>query len=123
MSWQFLIAGILAGFAAFVHAFGGERTNIKHLLASAIPANEQVELRAVWHGFSLILLFATVGLLLMAFSPVMENPRTIAHVIALACVCGGIAFFVFALRAGKPLATPQWLLLFAVAVLSWWGAG
>ena len=55
MNWILLIAGVLTALAALVHVFAGERTDIRHLMTSDVPMNEKIELRGVWHTFSIAL--------------------------------------------------------------------
>jgi uncharacterized membrane protein HdeD (DUF308 family) len=70
-------------------------------------------------------MLAAVGLLLLAFTNIIESPRTIAHMIAITFGASGILFLLLALRAGTKgvLQIPGWMFLLAIAVLSWWGAG
>jgi len=55
MNWPLLIAGILTALVTLVHAFVAERMDIRHLMASDVPLNEKIELRGVWHTFSIAL--------------------------------------------------------------------
>lgn len=124
MNWLFLIAGIVAAIGALIHAFLGERTDIKSLLASSVPPNEKVELRGLWHGFSAILTLTAVALFLLSLTDLIENPRTVAHLIAVTYAAVSLAFLAVVLRAGTSMLArvPQWVLLLAIAVLAWWGA-
>lgn len=122
MIWQFVLAGLIAALAAFVHGGLGEKTNIKHLWqAESVPLNEKLELRATWHSFTAI--FALSALLLgwIAFGQ-MEQAQTIAHLITITFGAAGLVFLIVALRAGKALQVPQWGLLFTIAALAFWGS-
>jgi membrane-anchored protein YejM (alkaline phosphatase superfamily) len=124
MIWQFFVAGLIAALGAFVHTVFGERTNIKNLWTSAVPINEKLELRGTWHGFGVLLVLTAVVLLLIALTDVIENPRMIAHFIAITYALIGLTFLSVVLREGVAQVdrVPGWLLLLAIAGFTWWGA-
>lgn len=124
MIWPFLLAGLLAATGTAVHTVLGERTNIRHVWASTLPHSEKLELRGVWHGFSVVLALTALALLAMALTDVVEQPRTLAHVIAVVYTGIGLVWLAVAVQAGvrQAMRVPQWLLLLAIGVLAWWGA-
>jgi hypothetical protein len=111
-----LTAAIVTGLATFVHAVGGEITTIASLTSSTIPSALQVELRAMWHGGTLILLGSTLILWRAAKRP--DKSEVVSY---LAWFYGlwGVTWMIVALIMGAQnlMDAPQWVLLLGIAGL------
>lgn len=124
MIWQFVVAGGIAALAAVIHAVMGERTDVRSLWRSDVPLNEKIELRGTWHAFSAVLALTALTLFVIGLTNRVESPRTLAHVIAVTHGLTGLAWLLVTLRSGlrQAVQVPQWVLLWVVAGLAWWGA-
>lgn len=124
MNWFLFSAGILTMLAALVHTFVGERTDIRHLLASDVPMNEKVELRGIWHTFSI----ALFGSALLSFYAVFVSRPEIVDSLLLGLasfyvLCGlMVLVLIVATQRDHLLRVPQWILLVLIGLLMWWGA-
>ena len=118
-----LVAGLIAGFAAFVHAIAGEYTDMRHMRSSDMPLNEQIEVRATWHIASITLGLSAILLLVMSFGSLPDQRQTIAQLIAIFYLIGGMVWVgvTLLMRRGMLFKVPQWILLLAIAGLTWWG--
>jgi len=123
MNWQFLVAGIIAAMAALVHTIGGESTNIRHLRRSDVPATEQLELRGVWHAFSIALTLSAAILLVSAFAGAPGMPIGVIQALAVYYALCALVWLVVTVitQVRLLLRVPQWLLLLAIAGFAWWG--
>lgn len=123
MNWLLFIAGILTGLTALVHAFAGERTDIRHLMASDVPLNEKIELRGVWHTFSL----ALGGSALLLFYAVFINQTALVEELlsglaVFYILCGLMVLgLILGTQRDHLAKVPQWLLLLIIGGLMWWG--
>lgn len=123
MNWFLLIAGVLTGLAAVVHALAGERTDIRHLMASDVPLNEKIELRGVWHTFSI----ALGGSALLLFYSVLVNrtllvDELLSGLAIFYILCGlMILGLILGTQRNYLVKVPQWLLLLVIGGLMWWG--
>lgn len=110
------VAAIVTGLATLVHAIGGEATTIANVTASDIPTALQVELRAMWHGGTVLLLVSSIILWRAAQrSEKSEAASCLAWVYGL----WGIGWVGIALLMGAQniVDAPQWVLLLGIAGL------
>lgn len=124
MNWFLIAAGILTMVAALIHALAGERTDIRHLMASDVPMNEKIELRGVWHTFS-IALFGSA--LLSFYAAFVSRPAIVdSLLIGLAsfyALCGLMVLgLIVTTRRDHLMRVPQWLLLLVIGAIMGWGA-
>lgn len=120
MSWQLVAAGLLAALGAAWHGAGGERTILRDLRASQTPPLSKVLLRTVWHLLTLTLSATAIWLLASGIA----GPGTLGGERFIAALYAGYALVALVVAAyrGALLKIPQWLLLGAIAALTWWGA-
>ena len=113
MNGFLLIAAVLTWLAAVVHGIAGHQTNLKHLAFAVIPQTEKLELEASWH-----LLTATFIALGAALFMLATGQWAGGGTAAFAVLFGvfGAIFFGYAWRAQTLWRTPQWALLWAIAV-------
>lgn len=113
----YLAAGIIVGLAAIVHGVGGELVNIAALLNTTLASNTLVELRAVWHGYTLILAGSAYILLAHTFGRRFSSDLMLA--LMLFYSIGGVIWLVVVFLMGTEnlLLTPQWILLLAIGGL------
>ena len=120
MNILLLIAGILTTLAALVHSIAGEITTIRPLASTELKQVPKLELRAVWYMITIHLFASAVMLFLLAFA---VNPDVMmGRFLALQFFCYGLAFL--GLTAVKHVGffqAPQWVLLFLIAGLTYWG--
>lgn len=123
MDPRLLAAALLSLAGAAVHTFAGERTDIRHLMASPVPLNEKLELRAVWHAYGITMLAASVALVAIALRPDAAG-AILARGIGALFVLHGIVTLATVLATDRRalLRVPQWLLMLAIGALAWWGA-
>ncbi|GEM_PF-1247509 len=115
-----LIAAIITGLSAIVHGIGAEVTTISSLTASTIPSNIQVELRAVWHGATLILLGSAF---LMLRAARLLHKSEITTLLIWFYGLWAVIWFVIALLMGAQnlIDAPQWALLLTIAAFTFVG--
>lgn len=114
MNGLYLAAALLALAAALIHGIGGHLTNLKRLKTSAVPPSEKLEIQASWHLVT-VTLAATAALLTWhALDPVA--PWLGLGLLGLFGLFG-LVFFAYALHAGSLWRTPQWALLWSIALL------
>lgn len=118
MNGFYLAAAVLTLLATLVHGIAGHQTNLKRLRASDLPTTEKLELQASWH--LLTITFGAVALLLAWHTVTPLAPWIGSAVLALFLLYG-LVFFVYAFRAGTVLRTPQWMLLWGIALLIYLG--
>jgi hypothetical protein len=119
MKRSLLIAGVLSAIAALVHGIAGEMTTIQSLLSTNIEAVPATELRAVWHMVTIHLSASAVMLFILAKSA----NKTLGRFLAVQFAGYGMVFLAVAVihQVGL-LETPQWILLFPIAGLTYWGS-
>lgn len=118
MNGFYLAAALLTLLATLVHGIAGHQTNLKRLRASDVSPTEKLELQASWH-----LLTLTFGamVLLLAWHAVTPLAPWIGSAALVLFALYGLVFFVYAIRAGTVWRTPQWLLLWGIALLIYLG--
>ena len=133
MNIGFLVAGILCVIGVFAHGIGGEYT-LRHVPTSAFPqipnGGSQIakqEVRMSWHGVTVIFLLSAVTLLLMAFTDMVVDTVTIAHVISIVFIGFALDIMIIPLIATRQLSTlvriPQWILCLVIAGATLTGLG
>lgn len=133
MNIGFLIAGVLCVIGVLAHGIGGEFT-LQRIATSAFPSIPnggshiaKQEVRMTWHGVTVIFLLSAVTLLLMAFTDVVLNTVTVAHIISIVFVGFALDIMFVPLIATRQLSTlariPQWILCFAIAGATLIGLG
>jgi len=111
-----LTAAIVTGLATFVHAVGGEMTTITGLTASEVTPSLQVELRAMWHGGTLILLGS--ALILLRAAKQSHSSELTALLVWFYGLWGMVWIGVALLMGAQNLIdAPQWALLLGIAGL------
>jgi hypothetical protein len=123
MNAPLLVAAILLLMGALIHTIGGERTDIKHLMQSAIPASQKVELRMSWYLAAIDMAVSGIYVLLAALGSVVPRNETLLGFIALRFGLYGLSALLLLLftRRDHLLKVPQWVLLIAIGLLVWWG--
>lgn len=120
MNIQFLIAGILTAITALVHSIAGEITTIRPLVNAELKDAPKLELRAVWYMVTVHLFASAIMLFFLAFS--VNGDVVIGKFLALQFLGYGLAFFTLAIVKQVGLfQVPQWVLLFLIAGLTYWG--
>ena len=111
------IAAILTVLAALAHTIGGEMTSIDALLNASLSATAQVELRAVWHLYSAVLI-GCAWILLRGASNHAEHTDLI-RVLAVLFLSGGVIWVgvVLLMSTEYFVSTPQWALLLVIGAL------
>jgi len=115
------------------HGIGGEYT-LRRIATSAFPqipnGGSQIakqEVRMSWHGVTVIFLLSAVTLLLMAFTDVIIDTVTIAHVISIVFIGFALDIMIVPLIATRQLSTlvriPQWVLCLVIAGATLTGLG
>lgn len=133
MNIGFLIAGILSAIGIFAHGIGGEYT-LQRIPTAAFPQIPnggshiaKQEVRMSWHGITVIFILTTIVLLLMAFTDVITNNVTVAHIISIVFMGLALDIFLVPLIATRHLITiiriPQWILCLAIAGATLIGIG
>ena len=120
MNILLLIAAILTTLAALVHSIAGEITTIRPLANADLKQVPKLELRAVWYMITIHLFASAIMLFLLAFA--VTPDIVMGKFLALQFFCYGLAFL--GLAAVKHVGffqTPQWVLLFLIAGLTYWG--
>jgi hypothetical protein len=130
MNIPILIANILTLFAFFIHTFMGD-----HELKTIEPENENDEkylkrekwtmARSGWHWISLDLLFATIGLGIINFTDFLESESLLLQILAIYFLGYGVVWLIgIAISKSFPknyLKLGQWILLWLISVLVYWG--
>jgi hypothetical protein len=119
MKIRLILASLLLFATAFVHAWGGELTDIKALAQSGIAEIFEYEIRAVWHAISID--FASSALILAWL--ISKNRWTkydlLYRPIGWRMMLYGLVFLFVVLTQDvtRVLALPQWALLFTIGLL------
>jgi hypothetical protein len=123
-----IIANLLALFTFVVHTFAGDREYQKIEPEADSPERFRIFWtmgRGAFHIVSIDFLFATIGLALINFTDYFEQTKLLLDLLALYFVGYGIAFLATLVISKKfsniYLKMWQWLLMFAVAGLIYWG--
>ncbi|MEP3208549.1 MAG: hypothetical protein ABJN95_05120 [Maribacter sp.] len=128
MNTILIIANLLVLFTFIIHTFGGDQ-NLREIEPDAESPNR---LRIFWtmgrgafHIVSIDFLFATIGLALINFTDFFEEPALLLNLLALYFLGYGIAFLTSLSISSKfpniYLKMWQWLLMFVIAGLIFWG--
>lgn len=119
MNLWFLAGGLITGFAAVVHAIGGQLIDIRHLKESDIPSNEKIEFYGVWHLISGNFLIGTVTLLLLAITDFGESGIILALFISVNFLLYAITFLIISIleKQKQFFRVPQTFLLFLMGIL------
>ena len=129
MSTPLLIANLLLLLAFFVHTFIGDR-ELRILEPSA--DNKQPTARAVWtmvrcgwHWISFDLLFATIALGVINFSELIVQEYFLLQVLMIYFLAYGLVWLI-TIIISKPFAQNylklgQWILLWTIGGLIYWG--
>lgn len=130
MNTPILIANILTLLAFFVHTFMGDR-ELKLIQPNPDEDENYVKqekwtmVRCGWHWISFDLLFATVGLSLINFTDYFENEELLLQIVALYFLGYGVVWLiVIAISKHFPksyLKLGQWILLWIISGLVYWG--
>ena len=120
MNIPLLIAGILTILAAFVHSIGGEMTPIRPLANAELKEVTKLELRAVWYMVTIHLFASAIMLFILAFA--VNREVVMGRFLAIQFFGYGWAWLGLAMvkRVGV-FQVPQWVLLFLIAGLTYWG--
>ncbi|MDP2301816.1 MAG: hypothetical protein Q8N03_05255 [Ignavibacteria bacterium] len=130
MNIPILSANILALLAFFIHTFMGDRE-----LKIIEPESENDEkylkrekwtmVRSGWHWISVDLLFATIGLGIINFTDFFESEKLLLQILAIYFLGYGIVWLiVITISKSFPknyLKLGQWILLFLISGLLYWG--
>jgi len=128
MNTTLLIANALVLLTFFAHTFGGDQEYRK---IEPLPESP-TKLRIFWtmgrgafHIVSVDFLFASIGLALINFTDYFEDPKILLRLLALYFFGYGIAFLI-ALIISKKFKNIfftmwQWLLMFVISGLIYWG--
>lgn len=130
MKIPILIASILTFLAFAIHTFMGDRE-----LKIIEPENENDEkylkrekwtmARSGWHWISFDLLFATIGLGLINFTEYLENEKLLLQILAVYFLGYGFVWLIgIAISKKFPknyLKLGQWILLWLISGLIYWG--
>ena len=120
MNIQLLIAGILTAIAALVHSVAGEITTIRPLANAELKEVPKLELRAVWYIFTVHLFASAIMLFILAFA--INRDVIMGRFLAIQFTGYGLAFLGLAVVKKVGLfQVPQWVLLFLIAGLTYWG--
>ena len=128
MNIPILLANILTLLAFFVHTFMGDRE-----LKIIEPENDEKYLkrekwtmaRSGWHWISFDLLFATIGLGLINFTDFLASEKLLLQILAIYFLGYGIVWLIgIAISKKFPknyLKLGQWILLWVICGLIYWG--
>jgi hypothetical protein len=123
MNVQLLIAAILVLVGAAIHTFAGEKTDIKHLKRSQIPAGLKLEIRMSWYMAAIDMAVSGIYMLFLAFNDSLEGARLLVSFTALRITLYGVVAFLLLLITQRDylFRVPQWVLLIAIGLMAWWG--
>jgi hypothetical protein len=115
-----LIAGILTAIAALVHGIGGEMSPIRPLIKTDLQQVAKTELRAAWYMVTIHLFASAIMLFLLAVDT--NQNLLMGKFLSIQFLGYGLAFLLLAIVTKiKVFQVPQWVLLFLIAGLTFWG--
>jgi hypothetical protein len=115
-----LIAGILTTVAALVHGIGGELSPIHPLIKTDLQQVPKTELRAAWYMVTIHLFSSAIMLFLLAVDT--NQNFLMGKFLSIQFLGYGLAFLLLAIVTKiKVFQVPQWVLLFLIAGLTFWG--
>lgn len=131
MNYFLLTAAILTFLAFILHTFMGDRE------LKLIEPNQELEnhlkqekwtmARCGWHWVSVDLFLAFVGLTMIVFTDYFEQERVLLQVLSLYFFCYGVVWLMGILISksfpNHFIKLGQWLLLFVISGLIYWGIG
>ena len=124
-----IIANALILFTFVIHTFGGDK-NLREI-APDTDSPKRLQIfwtmsRGAFHIVSIDFLFATMGLALINFTDYFEETGLLLNLLALYFLGYGIAFLATLIISKKfdniYLKMWQWLLMFVIAGLIYWGS-
>ena len=127
MSIPLLLANTLTLLAFAVHTFMGDRELrfIEPIDENDFKREKWTLARNGWHWVSLDLLFATIGLALINFTEFFENEKLLLQILSIYFLGYGIVWLIgIAISKNFPknyLKLGQWILLFIISGLTYWG--
>lgn len=123
MNVQLLIAAVLLLIGTTIHTIGGEKTDIKHLKRSGIPSNLKIELRMSWYLAAIDMGISGIYLLFLAFNGATEGARLLVGFVAIRVTFYGVVALLLLLTTQRDhlFRVPQWMLLVAIGLMTWWG--
>ena len=122
MNIPLFAAAILTLIGAIVHAIGGEKTDIKHLLHSEIPTSLKVELRMSWYLVAIDMAVSGIYMLLVVTGTLPEDGPLLGFIALRFVLYGACALMLLLLTQRDYLfKVPQWVLLMAIGLAIWLG--
>lgn len=120
MNISLLIAGILTTITALIHSIAGEVTTIRPLIKADLQQVSKTELRAVWYMVTIHLFASAIMLFILAVDT--NQNLLMGKFLAIQFLGYGLAFLLLAVfKKIKVFQVPQWVLLFLIAGLTFWG--
>lgn len=120
MNILLLIAGILTAITALIHGIAGELTTIHPLTKTDLQQVPKLELRAVWYMITIHLFASAIMLFILAFTA--SQNIMMGMFFTMQFLGYGLAFLILAIaKQVKVFQVPQWVLLFLIAGLTFWG--
>jgi len=122
MNVQFFIAAILLFAALVIHMTAGEKTDVKELMQSSVPASYKAEIRMTFYVIAVDCLISGIYLMVLAFNDTIAGMNLLANLTALRFATYGVmAFFLlFFTKRDHLLKFPQWVSLIAIGGVIWW---
>lgn len=128
MNTILIVANVLVLLTFIIHTFGGDREykQIEPRPDSLVKLQEFWTMgRGAFHILSVDFLFASIGLTFINFTNYFNDTKLLLNLFALYFLGYGIAFLVVLLISKKfnniYLKLWQWLLMFIIAALIYWG--
>lgn len=119
MNILLLISAIMALIAFAIHGIAGEITDIKTLLKTDYPESYKIEVRMVWHAFTIDMLFNAIILFIIAIGDSIQEFEALIIVLSLKFILFGFTCLGVILYTNKSyiLKVPQWALLFLLGII------
>ena len=106
--------------AALAHSIAGEITTIRSLASAELKQVPKLELRAVWYMVTVHLFASAIMLFIMAFAA--DQNIIMGRFLSIQFFGYGLAFLGLAVvKQVGWFQVPQWVLLFLIAGLTYWG--
>ena len=123
MNVQFFVGAMLLFVAFGIHVFAGEKTDVKGLMQSNVPANYKAELRMTFHVIAVDCLISGIYLVVLAFNNTIAGMNLLANFTALRFAAYGVMAFFLLLFTKRDhlLKFPQWVSLIIIGGVMWWG--